>query len=88
MSSLKQQTIFGFFWRFLQNAGTQVIGFIVSIILARILMPSDYGLTNDLYKPTSSIIRNNKNFFQSLTEIGHSLNNVDRIYFDEARSNV
>lgn len=44
MSSLKQQTIFGFFWRFLQNAGTQVIGFIVSIILARILMPSDYGL--------------------------------------------
>lgn len=56
-------------------------------------MPSDYGLTNDLYKPTSSIIRNNKNFFQSLTKIthvviGHSLNNVDRIYFDEIRSNV
>lgn len=44
MSSLKQQTIFGFFWRFLQNAGTQVVGFIVSIVLARILMPSDYGL--------------------------------------------
>ena len=44
MSPLKQQTIFGFFWRFLQNAGTQVIGFIVSIILARILMPSDSGL--------------------------------------------
>ena len=40
------------------------------------------------------VIRNNKNFFQSLTvlthvvTIGHSLNNVDRIYFDEARSNV
>lgn len=40
------------------------------------------------------VIRNNKNFFQSLTAIthvvviGHSLNNVDRIYFDEARSNV
>ena len=52
------------------------------------------SLMNDLYKPTSSIIRNNKNFFQSLTVIthvvviGHSLNNVDRIYFDEIRSNV
>lgn len=44
MSSLKQQTIYGFFWRFLQNAGSQVIGFIVAIILARILMPSDYGM--------------------------------------------
>lgn len=43
-NQLKQQTIFGFIWRFLQNAGTQVIGFIVSIVLARILMPSDYGL--------------------------------------------
>lgn len=44
MSSLKQQTIFGFIWRFLQNASTQVIGFVVSIVLARLLMPSDYGL--------------------------------------------
>jgi len=44
MNSLKRQTILGFIWRFLQNVGTQVISFIVSLVLARLLMPSDYGL--------------------------------------------
>lgn len=43
-NSLKNKTIFGFIWRFLQNAGTQVVGFIISIILARILTPDDYGV--------------------------------------------
>lgn len=42
--SLKNKTIFGFVWRFLQNAGTQVVGFIISIVLARILTPDDYGV--------------------------------------------
>lgn len=34
----------GFLWRFLQNASTQIINFVISIYLARILDPSDYGL--------------------------------------------
>ncbi len=42
--SLKNKAVSGFIWRLLQNAGTQVVGFVVSIILARLLMPSDYGL--------------------------------------------
>lgn len=42
--SIKGKAIFGFIWRFLQNAGTQIISFIISIVLARVLMPEDYGL--------------------------------------------
>lgn len=44
MSNLKQKTIWGFIWRFLQNVSSQLIGFVISIVLARILMPSDYGM--------------------------------------------
>ncbi len=43
-NSLKNKTIFGFVWRFLQNAGSQIISFTISIILARILTPEDYGV--------------------------------------------
>lgn len=42
--SLGKRAVSGFIWRLLQNSGTQVVSFIVSIILARLLMPSDYGL--------------------------------------------
>lgn len=42
--SLGKRAVSGFIWRLLQNAGTQIVGFVVSIILARLLMPSDYGL--------------------------------------------
>lgn len=42
--SIKGKAVFGFIWRFLQNAGTQIISFIISIVLARVLMPEDYGL--------------------------------------------
>lgn len=41
--SLKQQAKAGFFWTFLQQFGTQIISFIVSIYLARLLQPSDFG---------------------------------------------
>ncbi len=44
MASLKEKSITGFLWRFMQNAGSQVINFVVSIVLARILAPEDYGL--------------------------------------------
>ena len=44
VSSIKKQTITGAFWKFGERALTEEIQFIISIILARILMPDDYGL--------------------------------------------
>ena len=32
-----------FFWRFAERCGAQLVSFVVSIILARILAPEDYG---------------------------------------------
>ena len=31
-------------WQFLEKSGTKIVSFIVSIILARLLLPSDYGI--------------------------------------------
>ena len=42
--NLKQKTINGMLWQFLQKISGQLISFIISVILARILSPSDYGL--------------------------------------------
>lgn len=42
--SLKNQALSGVFWSFLQLFSTQVISFIVSIILARLLLPAEFGL--------------------------------------------
>lgn len=42
--SVKRQTITGALWKFSERMMSQLISFIVSIILARILMPNDYGL--------------------------------------------
>lgn len=42
--SLKQKTISGLFWTFSQQFGVQFINFLVSIMLARLLMPEDFGL--------------------------------------------
>lgn len=42
--SLKIKTVSSLFWGFLQKASGQIISFIVSVILARILMPDDYGV--------------------------------------------
>ncbi|MBP5648322.1 lipopolysaccharide biosynthesis protein [Candidatus Saccharibacteria bacterium] len=41
--NLKQKTISGLFWRFGERITAQLISFIVSIILARILLPEQYG---------------------------------------------
>lgn len=35
--------LINFFWRFAERCGAQLVTFIVSIVLARILMPEDYG---------------------------------------------
>ncbi|WP_432714743.1 lipopolysaccharide biosynthesis protein [Pedobacter sp.] len=42
--SLINKTLSGLFWTFIQQFSVQIIGFIVTIILARILMPQEFGL--------------------------------------------
>lgn len=42
--SLKEKTLNGMLWSFLQKISTQSISFIISVILARILTPDDYGI--------------------------------------------
>lgn len=42
--SLKKQAISGVVWTFSQQFGSQIISFIVGIILARLLLPSDFGV--------------------------------------------
>ncbi len=43
MAELKQKVVKGFAWALLERFSTQGVGFIVSIILARLLTPDDYG---------------------------------------------
>lgn len=42
-SSLKTKTLAGLFWSFFERIGAQLVSFVVSIILARLLMPEEYG---------------------------------------------
>lgn len=42
--SLKYKVLYGLFWRFMERSGTQGIQFVVSIILARLLLPKDFGI--------------------------------------------
>lgn len=44
MSSLRKTALSGMVWTFIQQASSQGIAFIVSIILARLLLPSEFGL--------------------------------------------
>lgn len=42
--SLKKRALTGLFWSTLEQFGNQIIGFIISIILARLLLPAEFGL--------------------------------------------
>lgn len=42
--SLKKRAVEGAFWTYSQQFGTQLISFVVSIFLARILVPEEFGL--------------------------------------------
>lgn len=42
--SLKKKTIAGLFWTFAERIGAQLVSFVVSIVLARLLMPEEYGI--------------------------------------------
>ncbi len=44
MNSLKQKTINGLVWSFIDNFANQAVTFIVGIILARLLTPKEFGL--------------------------------------------
>lgn len=43
-NSLKQKTISGFAYKMLERIGAQGVNFIVSIVLARLLLPEEYGV--------------------------------------------
>lgn len=42
--SLRKQATFGLIWTFSQQFGTQIVSFIVSLVLARLLLPEEFGL--------------------------------------------
>lgn len=42
--SLRKQAFSGLIWTFSQQFGNQVVGFVVSLVLARILLPEEFGL--------------------------------------------
>ena len=44
MSSLKDKAIKGVFWSLIERFGNQFIQFFIGLLLARILMPEDYGI--------------------------------------------
>ncbi len=44
LQNLTQKTVSGVVWKFAERIGAQVVSTLVSIVLARILLPEDYGL--------------------------------------------
>ena len=42
--SVKKQAVSGAIWKFAERISAQLVSFVVSIILARLLLPDDYGL--------------------------------------------
>ena len=43
-ANLKSKTLHGLLWSFFERIGQQEIQFVISIILARILLPAEFGL--------------------------------------------
>lgn len=46
MNFNKKNVLSGLFWMFSERMGAQIVTFIVSLVLARILMPDDYGIVS------------------------------------------
>ena len=42
--SFKKKALSGVFWSSIQSFGTQAVSFVISIILARLLLPAEFGL--------------------------------------------
>jgi O-antigen/teichoic acid export membrane protein len=47
--SLKKQALHGFFWTFLEKFSSKIVSFGVSIILARLILPEEFGLLGLTY---------------------------------------
>lgn len=45
-NNLTQQTVSGLIWKFAERIGAQLVTAIISIVLARILLPEDYGVVS------------------------------------------
>ena len=43
---IKKATLSGFFWKFFERIAAQAVSFIVSIVLARLLVPQDYSVVS------------------------------------------
>lgn len=48
MSTLKEKTANGLFWSALNNGAMQLLNIVIGIVLARLLIPADYGLVGML----------------------------------------
>jgi len=44
MENIRTKVISGIIWKFCERFSSQIVSFIVSIVIARMLMPSDYGI--------------------------------------------
>ena len=44
LNEIKQKTVSGLFWRFSERICAQIVSFCVTVVLARILLPDDYGI--------------------------------------------
>ncbi len=43
MSNIRTKVVSGLFWKFAERAGAEIVAFVVQIILARLMLPSDFG---------------------------------------------
>ncbi len=43
-NNIKEKTISSLFWLFMERIGAQLVSFIVSVVLARLLLPEEYGV--------------------------------------------
>ena len=50
MSSLKDKTVKGVIWSAVDRFSAKGIQFVFSILIARLLMPEDYGVINNNYQ--------------------------------------
>ena len=44
MGATKRKVISSLFWKLMERGGTQGVQFIVQIVLARLLLPEEYGI--------------------------------------------
>lgn len=42
-NQIQKKVVHNLFWRFAERSGAQIVSFVVSLILARLLLPEDYG---------------------------------------------